>query len=114
MKALIRIIWFAVAIVLLQKVGGNMISTNVGSFSDKLNTFVPNFLQDKIDFKDYLDITFITQLIFSVVLFLGLDLISGDIKGLIKGPIKLLLNGILYFLGFSVIFIILDEFSIIL
>jgi len=113
MKAIIKIIWFALAVVIIQKFGSTILTTgNVGVISDKVTGFLPDNIQEKIKLQNLLKLDFIKQLIFVIVLFLGLDIISGDIKGIIKGPIKIAFNGVLYLVGFTLLFFILNGFSI--
>ncbi len=113
MKAILKVIWFAVAVVLLQRYGSNIISENrVGSISDKLTAYFPSGIQNALNLRNIYNQTVINDLIFIIILFLGLDIISGDIKGIIKGPIKLAFNGVLYVIGFSVLFFLLKDFSI--
>ncbi len=113
MKAFVKIIWFALATVIIQKIGANIFNkNNFGVLSDKVSAFFPSGLRDKIDFTNFFSQTFVNQLLFFTVLFLGLDLISGDSKGVIKGPIKFAFNTVLYIVGFSILFFILKDFSL--
>ncbi|QVK19240.1 hypothetical protein KHQ81_05935 [Mycoplasmatota bacterium] len=113
MKAILKIIWFALTVVILQRFGSNIFTAeNVGVISDKLTAYFPAGLQDKFKLGDLLKLDALKQLTFVILLFLGLDIISGDIKGIIKGPIKLAFNCVLYLVGFSVLFFILNGFSI--
>ncbi len=114
MKAILKIIWFALVVVLIQRFGANIIETNVGILADKLVSNFPENIQNTLKLDQLLSVNTIKQLVFVIGLFLGLDIISGDIKGLIKGPVKLAFNGVLYLIGFSVIFFLLNEFSIVL
>lgn len=113
MKAFVKIIWFALAIVIIQKIEMNIFNkNNVGVLSDKVSAFFPTGFRDKIDFTNFFSQNFVNQLLFVTILFLGLDVISGDIKGLIKGPIKLAFNTVLYVIGFSILFFLLKDFSV--
>ncbi|HEY8364663.1 MAG TPA: hypothetical protein VIK84_03745 [Haloplasmataceae bacterium] len=111
MKALLKLIWFAVVIVLFQKVFSTFINATT------LNVFASNLpfgLSKVVDVTKYITVDYINKYLFFIILFLGLDIISGDIKGLIKGPLKLILNLILYSIGFFIVFLIMKDFSLII
>lgn len=110
LKAALKIIWFALAIV-LQDYVTRPIAPAMESLADNINAFVP-FMDNLINFNDFGNSQFVHKIIFVIILFLGIDIISGDIKGLIKGPIKLVFNAILYLVGFSIVFFLLDSFVI--
>jgi hypothetical protein len=48
------------------------------------------------------------QILIFTIMFLGLDIIGGDIKGVFKGPFKFILNAVLYLIGFTVIFTVFN------
>ncbi|NLG82789.1 MAG: hypothetical protein GX490_09805 [Bacilli bacterium] len=117
MKALFKILWFAAVIFLLNRFGANIFNEDLNNISDQMLSFLPEFLAN-LDFVKNLITSIVSlekikQIAFTLVLFLGLDIISGDIKGIIMGPIKLVLNAILYTIGFIVIFFLIDGFRII-
>jgi len=118
MKALFKILWFAAVIFLLNRFGANIFNEDlINNISDQMLSFLPGFLAN-LDFVKNLITSIVSlekikQIAFTLVLFLGLDIISGDIKGIIMGPIKLVLNAILYTIGFIVIFFLIDGFRII-
>lgn len=117
MKALFKILWFAAVIFLLNRFGANIFNEDLSNISDQMLSFLPEFLAN-LDFVKNLITSIVSlekikQIAFTLVLFLGLDIISGDIKGIIMGPIKLVLNAILYTIGFIVIFFLIDGFRII-
>jgi hypothetical protein len=109
MKTILKILWFALLVVILQKVISPVITgQHLGTIADKL----PFGLGDKGSIKRIFSSTYLYQMIFIVLLFLGLDLISGDLKGVVKGPVKLILNCVIYIVGFFFIFLLFDEFNI--
>ena len=99
MKTILKILWFALLVVILQKVISPVITgQHLGTIADKL----PFGLGDKGSIKRIFSSTYLYQMIFIVLLFLGLDLISGDLKGVVKGPVKLILNCVIYFNQFCI------------
>ncbi|GEM_PF-988570 len=119
MKALFKILWFAAVIFLLNRFGANIFNGDlINDIQTKMLSFLPGFLAN-MNFVNKTITSMITlektkQLVFTLLLFLGLDVISGDVKGIIRGPIKLVLNAVLYTIGFIIIFVLIDGFKIIL
>lgn len=111
MKAILKIVWFALLIILFQKIIAPIFpGNNLSTIADKL----PFGLGEKSGIQRIFSKQYFHQLIFVLLLFLGLDIIGGEIKGFIKWPFKLALNAVFYLIGFFLVFLIIDEFSILL
>jgi len=103
MKALIKVIWFSLVLTF----GDNVLkfveidSTNL---SQKLITAVPYL--EVLNISKFLEgiTNNINNVLFFTLLFLGLDLIGGEMNGIIKGPFKLVFHTIFYVIGFGLIF----------
>lgn len=114
MKTLVKIIWFSLTLALgnyvIKYFQPKDVTAYVNATVDKLNAYSPinlsaiNFDKVLVPFYNNLN-----SVVFFTLLFLGLDLINGELSGLIKGPIKLLLNSIMYILGFTIIFMIIGN-----
>src|SRR5690554_2486921 len=111
MKVILKIVWFALLVILFDKIFATIFTgNNLSAIADKL----PFGLGDKSSIQRIFSKQYLHQLLFILLLFLGIDIISGEIKGFIKWPFKLALNCILYIIGFFVIFLIFDEFVILI
>lgn len=111
MKAILKIIWLALLIVVFQKIIAPIFpANNLNVIADKL----PFGLGDKEIIKRVFSRQYAHQVIFAILLFTGLDIISGEIKGFVKWPFKLLLNAVFYLIGFFIVFLFLDSFMILI
>lgn len=104
MKAIIKVIWLYVAVILRGSVMDYITVGKVNALVDKLDEFVPLDLAQYniIEAMDFF--TNLNNVIFMTILFLGLDIINGEMSGILKGPFKLVFNTIVYIIGFTILF----------
>lgn len=113
MLAILKVIWFFVVLKLDDELFSLMTEhLNEETVTKKLVDLLP-FLNGFGDLNKYVT-KFFEQLqytLFFTILLLGLDLINGQFKGF-KGPFKIILNAIIYAVGFGSIFLFTGGFAI--
>lgn len=105
MFAILKLIWFFLSMKLVgyimsfsnQSLNPETVTNQVLKQLPFLEPFETNIQNGVAQFIDQIEFV-----LFFTILLLGVDLINGQFKGL-KGPFKLVLNGILYIIGFSII-----------
>jgi hypothetical protein len=110
LKAMIKVIWLYAAVLLRDYVIKLIAGINAKTLAAKINEVSPIDLAG-LNLEDKLSVIFtdLNNVVYLTILFLGLDLINGQFTGVIKGPFKILMNTIVYILGFSILFFIVQK-----
>lgn len=111
MKAILKLLWFFGMTYFKDYLYQYIEIIKKEKVVSSINEYLP-FLDSFMDVQDvvYKIYDKLNLVIFFTVLFLGLDLINGQFKGL-KGPFKIVLNAIIYAIGFGILFILVIKGS---
>jgi hypothetical protein len=107
---MIKVIWLYAAVLLRDYVLKLISGINEETLAAKINEASPIELTG-LNLENKLSVIFtdLNNVVYLTILFLGLDLINGQFTGVIKGPFKILMNTIVYILGFSILFFIVQK-----
>lgn len=108
MWAILKLIWFFLSMKLVsyimettnQTINPDHVTNNILTHLSFLNPFEEQIRKGVAQFINQMEFV-----LFFTILLLGVDLLNGQFKGL-TGPIKIVLNAVLYLLGFSLIIFI--------
>lgn len=109
MRAILKVIWFYVIVFTRQYIYDYILQLKESSYIYKIQELpiVGKYLTGNVD-----DLLIgLNNTVLMTLLFLGLDLINGQFSGVLKGPIKIILNTIIYLLGFGVLFFVIQQFK---
>ena len=110
MKAIIKIIWLYGAVLLREYVMKFIVDVDETVLADKIYDTIPYLSRFNLETKLTDIFSNLNNIVFFTILFLGLDFINGQFSGVLKGPFKIISNTLIYLIGFSVLFFIINQF----